>query len=180
MLDSAETLIRERGASGTSIDDVLAHSGAPRGSIYHHFPAGRTQILRETVERAGTGMTAQIAGAEGMGPLELFDAFLAIWRERLERSDFRAGCPVLAVAVESGDQPAELTAAAADAFASWRDALASLLRGAGCSPAEGRRRATLVVAAIEGAVALARVEHDLRPLDDVAYELRRLLMPPGA
>jgi hypothetical protein len=111
-----------------------------------------------------------------MTPPELFDAFLTIWRERLVSSDFRAGCPVLAVAVESGDQPGELTAAAADAFASWRDALASLLKGAGCSPAEARRRATLVVAAIEGAVVLARGEHDLWPLDDVAHELRALLV----
>src|ERR671935_265755 len=50
MVVSAALLIRERGARATSIDDVLAHSGAPRGSVYHHFPGGRQQLLRVAIE----------------------------------------------------------------------------------------------------------------------------------
>ncbi|MET9789727.1 TetR family transcriptional regulator [Streptomyces canus] len=38
MILSAAALLREYGASATSVDRVLAHSGAPRGSVYHHFP----------------------------------------------------------------------------------------------------------------------------------------------
>lgn len=40
MLGSAVEVLRERGAAGVTIDEVLARSGAPRGSVYHHFPAG--------------------------------------------------------------------------------------------------------------------------------------------
>lgn len=47
MITSTAALIRERGARATSIDAVLEHSGAPRGSVYHHFPGGREQLLRE-------------------------------------------------------------------------------------------------------------------------------------
>ena len=49
MLTSALALLRERGANGVTLDAVLAHSGAPRGSIYHHFPGGprpKTHLFR--------------------------------------------------------------------------------------------------------------------------------------
>jgi len=175
MLNSAAALMRERGASGTSVDDILNHSGAPRGSIYHHFPGGRTQIIEEAVDLAGASIGTIIADSADATPVQMLDAFLAAWRANLAASDFRAGCPVLAVAIESGQDTAQLTDAAARAFASWREALAQLLRRNQISAAHARRLATLIVASVEGAVALCRVEHDLQPLDDVGRELRALL-----
>ena len=50
MVISAALLIRERGAQPTAIADVLEHSGAPRGSAYHYFPGGRTQLLCEAID----------------------------------------------------------------------------------------------------------------------------------
>jgi TetR/AcrR family transcriptional regulator, lmrAB and yxaGH operons repressor len=38
MLVSAAAVLRERGAAGVTIDAVLTRSGAPRGSVYYHFP----------------------------------------------------------------------------------------------------------------------------------------------
>ena len=52
MVISTALLIRERGAHSTAISDVLEHSGAPRGSAYHYFPGGRTQLLCEAVDYA--------------------------------------------------------------------------------------------------------------------------------
>jgi AcrR family transcriptional regulator len=53
MVADAALPLREYGASATSIDRVLAHSGTLRGSVYHHFPDGRTQLIREAVRFAG-------------------------------------------------------------------------------------------------------------------------------
>ena len=64
MVVSAALLIRERGAHSTAIADVLAHSGAPRGSAYHYFPGGRTQLLCEAVDYAAEYMTAKLAAAD--------------------------------------------------------------------------------------------------------------------
>ena len=60
MIVSAALLIRERGAQSTAIADVLAHSGAPRGSAYHHFPGGRTQLLCEAIDFAGEYIARRI------------------------------------------------------------------------------------------------------------------------
>src|SRR5919198_6657701 len=115
MVVSTALLVRERGARATSIDDVLAHSGAPRGSVYHHFPGGRQQLLREATDYAAQFVTARLARC-GSG-LEVLDALLHDYREQLERSAFRAGCPVVAVAVEAGDPDSDLHEHAAEAFA---------------------------------------------------------------
>jgi AcrR family transcriptional regulator len=175
MLDSTTALIRERGASATSLDDILAHSKAPRGSIYYYFPGGRTQLIEEAVDRAGASIEQLVTAAGDQTPAQVFDGFIAAWREGLIASSFRAGCPVLAVAIETNDETPQLTAAAARAFTSWRRALAALLRRHGVPHAESRRLSNLVVAAVEGAVAVSRADQNIQPLDDIARALRPLL-----
>ena len=59
--------------------------------------------------------------------LEALDGLVADYRKQLLRSDFRAGCPVVAVTVEAGDPDKPDAAApvierAAAAFARWNDA----------------------------------------------------------
>jgi AcrR family transcriptional regulator len=41
MVESAATLIRERGIHGVGLREVVAHSGGPRGSLGRYFPAAR-------------------------------------------------------------------------------------------------------------------------------------------
>ena len=53
MVDGAMALLARRGLQATSFSEVLAATGAPRGSLYHHFPAGKDQLVAEAVDRAG-------------------------------------------------------------------------------------------------------------------------------
>jgi AcrR family transcriptional regulator len=171
MVSSAALLFREQGYSATGFRDVIEHSGAPRGSIYHHFPGGKAQLAEETLRWAGEVIARQLDRAVKAGdPVAALRVFVAAWREVLEGSDFRAGCPVVAVAVEA-DAGDEALAAAGDAFAEWERLIAKMLRDAGVSRAESARLATLTVAATEGAIVLSRARGDIRPLTTVAREL---------
>ena len=58
MIVSQALLQRERGVAGTALPDVIEHSGAPRGSIYHHFPEGRAQLAEEATQWAA-GITSR-------------------------------------------------------------------------------------------------------------------------
>src|ERR1044072_4559582 len=95
MITSAALLIRERGVEATSLNDVLAHSGAPRGSIYHHFPGGKTELVEEATRHAarwtGGGLSAALEAGDVATAIDLF---VASWRDTLESTDFAAGCPV--------------------------------------------------------------------------------------
>jgi AcrR family transcriptional regulator len=171
MVHSAAYLFRERGFSGTAFSDVIAHSGAPRGSIYHHFPGGKMQLAEEAVRYSGEFLASGVrAAACDDDPMATVHAFLGWWRRALVKSDFRAGCPVVAVTVES-----QLTDAASDAFQRWQDALAAGLVSAGAPPARATRLATLIVGAVEGATILCRAHRSLDPLDDVTAELEDLI-----
>ena len=93
MLISAAEVMRERGAAGVTIDEVLTRSGAPRGSVYYHFPDGRNQILTEALRYAGDAITADIDDAAGRGAKVLLRQFVEFWERVLADSDFNAGCP---------------------------------------------------------------------------------------
>ncbi|ABK65996.1 MULTISPECIES: TetR/AcrR family transcriptional regulator [Mycobacterium avium complex (MAC)] len=176
MVVSAALLIRERGAHATAISDVLEHSGAPRGSAYHYFPGGRTQLLCEAVDFAGEYVAAVIAGAESGA--RLLDTLIDTYREQLRDSDFRAGCPVVAVAVEAGEQSdAErpVIERAAAAFDRWTDLIAQRFIADGIRRRRAAELAVLATSALEGAIVLARARRDPAPLDVVHRQLRDLL-----
>jgi AcrR family transcriptional regulator len=185
MVISAALLIRERGAHATAISDVLAHSGAPRGSAYHYFPGGRTQLLCEAVDYAGDYIGAIIAKADG--GLDLLDTLIDKYRRQLLDSDFRAGCPVMAVSVESGSEQdhqrmVPVIERAAAVFDRWTDLVAQRLIADGIAPAAADELAVFVTSAIEGAIVLARVRRDVAPLNLVHRQLRNSLlaaMPEG-
>jgi AcrR family transcriptional regulator len=178
MVVSAALLIRERGAQPTAIADVLEHSGAPRGSAYHYFPGGRTQLLCEAIDYAGEHVAARITKAKS--GLDALDDLVADYRKQLLRSDYRAGCPVVAVTVEAGDpakpdQATPVIERAAAAFARWTDLIAQRLAADGVPPARAEELAMLTTTAIEGAIVVARASRDLKPLELVHGQLRTLL-----
>ncbi|TFV55458.1 TetR/AcrR family transcriptional regulator [Mycobacterium sp. PS03-16] len=178
MVVSAALLIRERGAHPTAIADVLEHSGAPRGSAYHYFPGGRTQLLCEAVDYAAEFMAKRLADAPSS--LEVLDGLFDGYKKQLQRSDFRAGCPVVAVAVESGDpaKPEQSSAVidrAAAAFARWRDVIEQRLIADGVGEDQAAALAMLVLTSFEGAIVVARAARDLEPLHLVQAQLRLLI-----
>ncbi len=182
MVVSAALLIRERGAHATAISDVLEHSGAPRGSAYHYFPGGRTQLLCEAVDYAGEHVAAIITGAQGS--LELLDTLIDTYRQQLLGTDFRAGCPIVAVSVEAGnerggardrDRMAPVIERAAAIFDRWSDLIAQRFIADGIPRDRADELAVLATTALEGAIVLARVRRDLTPLDVVHRQLRELL-----
>jgi hypothetical protein len=103
--------------------------------------------------------------------------FLGVWRAILLVSNFRMGCPVLAVAVEEPlDEVAEnALKAAAKAFNLWEEKLAAALITEGRDLAAASGIATLVIAAAEGAIALCRAHRSIDPFDRVAKQVLDLL-----
>lgn len=176
MVESAAALLREYGASATTLDRVLTHSGAPRGSLYHHFPGGRTQLLEEATALAGDFISGLIDDAARSGdPLRAVDTFFELWRDWLQDSQFRAGCPIVAVAVETNDGAPHLARSAAEIFGRWQEALSDSLIRRGIPEVRGLRLATFIIATVEGAVVMCRAQRSIAPLDAVAEEIHDLL-----
>jgi AcrR family transcriptional regulator len=175
MLISAAEVLRERGAAGVTIDEVLTRSGAPRGSVYYHFPEGRKQILTEAVRYAGDAITADIDQAAGRGAMALVRQFVEFWEGLLADSDFNAGCPVVAAATGCADDELQLTAEAGRIFAHWRTALTRAFVADGFPEWDADSLAVMTIATLEGAVVLCRSTRSNDPLRKVHGQLEFLV-----
>src|SRR5947199_6106168 len=132
MIRSALLLMGEQGIEGTSFSQVIEHSGAPRGSIYHHFPGGKQQLVEEATRYAGDAVVEVVAAAAESheDPVAAVEAVADFWRNMLYDSEFAAGCPVVAATLESDKTPAARVAAA-EVFARWQQLYGELFRRAG-------------------------------------------------
>lgn len=173
MIRAAAQLFRERGYAATSFQDVIARSGAPRGSIYHHFPRGKEQLAEEALRLGGDRIARAMATALAeRGVPDAVVSFFDWMADRLRASDFRAGCEVAGVALDTSPAEPALVAAASAAFARWREVLAEACVRAGATEAKAQRLAVFVISAMEGALILARVQHSTQPVSEVAAEVR--------
>ncbi|WP_263999704.1 TetR/AcrR family transcriptional regulator [Mycobacterium yunnanensis] len=175
MLFAAAEVLREKGAAGVTIDEVLTRSGAPRGSVYHHFPGGRSQLLTEALQFAGDAITRLVDDAATQGCIPLIGQFVAFWERTLAESDFAAGCPVVAAAIGSADADPALTPIAGDIFDRWRAALARAFVADGFDESDAGSLAVTCISALEGAVVLCRATRTAEPLRDVARQVEFLI-----
>lgn len=189
MVAGAADLMSRRGVNATSVREVVRHTGTPRGSISHHFPRGKQQLIEDAIAFAGRQVSGPLRElTREHGAIGGLRAFIALWRKILEQTKFEAGCPVLAVAVEqyvsdamdkegAPDKAAQqhLLDLADGVFADWQQIMTAALRREGVAPARARRLAALVVAAVEGTVAMCRAARSAQALDDVSQELEAVL-----
>jgi AcrR family transcriptional regulator len=167
MIRETARALASHGLQRASFSQILKASGAPRGSLYHHFPGGKNELVLKAVAAAGDHVLAVLARLEGRPASDVAAGFIDLWRQALVASDFGAGCAALAVTVAA--EAPEHTAAAAAVFAAWRRRLAEMLAEGGAAKAPGL--AAAILAACEGAVALARAERSLDPFDQTASQL---------
>ncbi|WP_040631788.1 TetR/AcrR family transcriptional regulator [Smaragdicoccus niigatensis] len=179
MIDSAVQLLRERGAAGVTIDAVLTRSEAPRGSVYHHFPGGRNQILTEALQLAGDTIGGIIESATSSGSRRALEQFRNMWAGFLAQSDFNAGCPAVSVAVGGSPEDEALQPMATQIFTRWHSSIAAAMVADGIPEERAAQLATVALATIEGAVILCRVHKTLAPLDDAVAVMSEMVAYAG-
>lgn len=176
MVAGAADMISRRGLNATSVRELAKHTDAPLGSTYHYFPGGKYDLATEAVRWAEEVVVGVLSRELAAGPEAGVAAFLSMWRKVVLDSDFRAGCPVLAVSVEDlGEDHSAPRDAAAAAFRRWTSMLADALRNAGAEAEQAEQVATLVVASVEGTVAICRAQRSIDPLDQVSAGLVDLI-----
>jgi AcrR family transcriptional regulator len=169
MVEGALQLLATKGVNGASINQILEFTGAPRGSVYHHFPGGRNELLGAALELTARRHDDWVSAYAGTSVEEVVGAFLEFWRGVLVNSHLESGCPILAVTVSAPD--GELFDRAGGLFAASLDNLATLLADVGLDRRDADDLATFLVAGAEGAVVLARTQRSLRPFETVAERL---------
>jgi len=175
-LTAAVKLFRQQGYHGTALHDILAAGGAPRGSLYFHFPKGKEEIGAGALSLAGeTVRQAIVQAAEKSDSAESFLVrIVRAMASDLERSDYREGCPIATTALETAAQSEVLGAATRTAFQKWELEIKRGLFRFGLTSGDADLVATMVLSQLEGALLLARTYRSLVPIQR-AEEAVRLL-----
>ena len=167
IVDVAAGLMHLQGVDATSLDQVLAESGAGKSQMYHYFSNKRdlvAAVLRRQLERVLAEQrrfdVATWGGIEGW-----LEAMLGAHEDR----GFRGGCPLGSLVAEVVDRDDRLRMIAAGAFSQWEDGLATGLaalqeRGELRPDADPWRLAGEAMATIQGGYLLSTMRRDAEPM----------------
>lgn len=166
ILTAAAELMRQRGYAAVGMKDLAAASGAPIGSLYHHFRGGKLQIAREALINAGAAYAALIPSVVD-AYTDLGAALEGVFTQAAEdmaATGFANMCPIASVAAEVADTVEELRTVTAGVFAGWLDGGTAYFTARGLPPDQARQVTVALIAALEGAFVLARTLRDVEPL----------------
>ena len=176
MISAAGSLFRRQGYDGTGLNEVLDRSGAPRGSLYFHFPGGKEELAIAAVDASASGfrnaIEAVLDSTDDAG--EALARVVELQLQDLERTEYRRGCPIAAVSLDGAGGSEQVRDACARAFEHWTRVIAAKLHGAGWTRATADEQALLILSGYEGALMLARASRDPEPLRALARSFRNL------
>ena len=179
MVRSAAQLIRRKGVSGTGMRAIVTEADAPRGSLQHYFPGGKEEIVSDALLWSGEVAARRIHRCLGeltsRTPSALLASIVDIWRRELTEEQFSAGCPLVAAAADTAATNEQLRQVLRRAFDSWLEPLSKSLVDLGVPLERSDNLAIVVIAALEGAIILARIRRDLTPFDALTLELGPVL-----
>lgn len=177
---TAAELFRRQGYHGTGVNQIVEESGAPSGSLYFHFPGGKTELAIEAVTAAGReigrGIEYLLESSDDVA--EAVGRVLDYLVGDLRDSDYEHGCPVGTVALDTASTSEPIRLACRTIFDDWAAKVSARLEGAGWDKKAADNQALVVVALIEGALLLARARRDTDPLEAVARHVRATLTKP--
>jgi AcrR family transcriptional regulator len=179
MIRSAAQLIRRKGVSGTGLREIVVEADAPRGSLQHYFPGGKEELVSDallwTGDVAARRIKRSLSKLKSRAPSALLASIVDAWRRDLTDEQFSAGCPLVAAAADTAATSEQLRHVLRRAFDGWLEPLSESLVDLGVPLERADNLAMVIIAALEGAIILARIRRDLIPLDALVLELGPVL-----
>jgi TetR/AcrR family transcriptional regulator, lmrAB and yxaGH operons repressor len=166
-ITTAIGLFRRNGIAATGLASIIEESGAPRGSFYHYFPAGKDELILDSLRAYGAGVAAMLCSkvAESPGdPQAFMHAVVLAVEAEMAQADWTCGCLVQALLNEPGSAGEDVLCEVQKVVDSW---LGPLAQGLGGDP----DRALAFLSALQGARGLARLSRNNQPFRSVSANL---------
>jgi TetR/AcrR family transcriptional regulator, transcriptional repressor for nem operon len=170
IVKTASRRIRRDGVDSVSVAELMNEAGLTHGGFYRHFDS-RDELVAEAIDAAVAQGSERIHAAAQFGGQPALTAIIDGYLSRLHRDKPETGCAVAALPTDIARTNARARAAYSRQVRRYIDLLAELTPGR--DPDEGH----LILAALVGALVLARAVDDRglsdEILDNVARALRR-------
>jgi TetR/AcrR family transcriptional repressor of lmrAB and yxaGH operons len=170
-------LLELQGYYGTGLNQIIRESGAPRGSLYYHFPGGKEELAAHALEKMGEVVLERIRKSLAAidDPVEAVRRFILEVAVNVERSGFSMGGPITTVAMETAASSENLRQICDGIYARWREAFAEKLIASGVASATANSLASVIIASIEGSVILCRTGQTCEPMQHAAQQIAYLV-----
>lgn len=171
LVRTAMRLFRRQGYASTGLQQILVESGAPKGSLYHYFPDGKESLAEAAVLMAGelvAELLTELGEKHAGDPRGFVAAYCRTMADWMEESAYRSGCPIATTMLETVPASKALTQAGGDILDAWIVIASKVFADSGLSTSQARQRAQFLIAAMEGALIVARIRQSKRPILDVA------------
>ena len=176
LISTTKRLLWTQGYGATGLNQIIAESETPRGSIYFHFPGGKEELTVAALRDAGAAMSAALRKSfEKRGIRQALRQYVKAFARAMQESGWQRGCPLATVTLEAAALSEPIRKVCDDAFDEWRETFRDALVRDGVDPKRAAALATLMLSSIEGALVLSRAARSVGPLDAVADELAVLL-----
>ena len=176
MLETATRLVQARGYHGTGLNSILEESQAPRGSLYFHFPGGKSELVLESTKRLWMQLpksTQILSRAESpAAALRLIGEGIA---KLLRETDFERGCPISPIVFDGTGESPELSALCESTFEAWIGLLRAGFERAGIPRHRAKSLSILAQSALQGAALIARAYRSDEPIVQAVEELAKVV-----
>ena len=177
IIEAARTLFFQQGYVATGIAQILKVSNANSGSLYYFFPS-KEDLLAAVLEKYLTMLEPVVlkpAFECSDDPVERLFAVLGGYRQLLQATDFRLGCPIGNLALEVSNNQPSVRRLIIQNFEAWCAAVRQMIVDAADRfppDIDAAALATHVLASMEGAVMLARAYRSFEPFDQAVNQLK--------
>ncbi len=177
IIETTCDLLELQGYHATGLNQIIKESGAPKGSLYYHFPGGKEELAAEAVNHVGRIVLQRIRENLALidEPAQAIFEFINNIALNVELSGFRAGGPITTIAMETASTNPVLRQICQRIYSEWQDVFAQKLQSGGLSELRAKRMAALIIAAIEGGIILCRTSQSREPLEQVSAEIYELV-----
>ena len=174
LIEITAKLIREKGVNGLGINEILSKAGVPKGSLYHHFPGGKDELVIEALHQYKDWMSGNLKQAmKGkQGALAGLEAMIDMFATNLTKSHYVSGCPLATVALETAGINENLANACREVMEYWVDQLESYLTYKGICI--GRENVFDFITRLEGAMLMSRIYKHTAALDRLKEQIKDL------
>lgn len=180
-------LLRKQGFAATGLNQLVAESGAPKGSIYHYFPGGKDEVAAEALVFAGQLVrgTLDALRRSERTPAGIVRAYGGLLEGWMAKSGYSDGCPITTTLLELATDKPAIAEIGRKTFADWQTVFADALRATGVEANRADELGLAAIMMIEGSLILARVQRNGAPIRLATQEVATLFeracsQDPGA
>jgi len=171
IINATSELIHAHGYNATGLNQIIKTSGAPKGSLYFHFPEGKEQIVEAALIASGATISLLMKQAfdQSDSQQQAIHKCIEFFKQELISTNFQKGCPVATVALEAAGEIPRIQNVCANIYQEWQTLLQQRLGAA------NEENANLILMLIEGALVLSKATKSVDPLVQCEKHLSALL-----